>query len=163
ASCKAGRGAARRRPEAPRRAGRARDRLGRIDPAARGWPLDAQSLRHEGGRFVAGGPGRGAVPRGCRRGARAPACRPSRLCAQRRSTHNPFGMEAGASWQGARAGAGTLEVVDGVPERRRAGFRAYASIAESFMDYADVIERLPRYADALHSAEDAEAYARAVA
>src|SRR5690606_13452490 len=66
-------------------------------------------------------------------------------------------------WRGARAGAWTLEVVGGVPERRRADFRAYASIAESFMDYADVIERLPRYADALHSAEDPEADARAVA
>src|SRR5690606_34209042 len=80
-----------------------------------------------------------------------------------RSTHNLFGMKAGPAWREAKAGAWTLEIVDGMPERRRADFRAYASVAESFSDYADVIERLPRYADALRSAEDPEAYARALA
>lgn len=80
-----------------------------------------------------------------------------------RSTHNVFGMKAGASWRGEKAGAWTLEVVAGVPERRRAHFRAYASIAESFADYADVIEGLSRYADARRGAADPEAYARAVA
>src|SRR5690606_21365231 len=43
-----------------------------------------------------------------------------------RSTHNLFGIKAGASWRGEKAGAWTLEVVGGVPERRRADFRAYA-------------------------------------
>lgn len=80
-----------------------------------------------------------------------------------RSTNNLFGMKAGASWRGPRAGAWTLEIVDGVPERRRADFRAYESLAESFSDYANVIERLPRYAEARDGAADAEAYARALA
>ena len=80
-----------------------------------------------------------------------------------RSTHNVFGMKAGASWKGEKAGAWTLEVVDGVPERRRADFRAYDSIAESFADYAAVIEGLSRYADARRDAADPAAYARAVA
>lgn len=79
------------------------------------------------------------------------------------STHNLFGIKAGASWDGARASTWTLEIVDGVPERRRADFRAYASLAESFADYADVIGRLPRYAHALGRAADPEGYARAVA
>ena len=80
-----------------------------------------------------------------------------------RSTHNLFGIKAGPSWSGAKAGTWTLEVVDGVPERRRAEFRAYAGIGDSFSDYANVIERLPRYAEALNSADDPDAYARAVA
>src|SRR5690606_28840288 len=80
-----------------------------------------------------------------------------------RSTHNLFGIKAGASWRGEKAGAWTLEVVGGVPERRRADFRAYDSVAESFADSADVIEGLPRYAEARRCAADPESYARAVA
>ena len=80
-----------------------------------------------------------------------------------RSTNNLFGMKAGGSWRGPKAGAWTLEIVAGMPERRRADFRAYESIAESFSDYANVIEGLPRYAEAREGAADAETYARALA
>jgi peptidoglycan hydrolase FlgJ len=80
-----------------------------------------------------------------------------------RSTHNLFGMKAGPSWSGAKAGTWTLEIADGMPERRRADFRAYASLGDSFADYANVIGSLPRYAEALRSAKDPEGYARAVA
>jgi flagellar protein FlgJ len=79
-----------------------------------------------------------------------------------RPTNNLFGIKAGAAWRGERAAQWTLEQVDGVAERRREEFRAYPSSAASFADYVELIGGTPRYAHAVASARDAEAYARAV-
>ena len=78
------------------------------------------------------------------------------------SAHNLFGIKAGASWEGARVVQWTLEHEDGVAARKREEFRAYANPAASFADYVELISGTPRYAGALDSAGDAEAYARAV-
>jgi flagellar protein FlgJ len=78
------------------------------------------------------------------------------------SAHNLFGIKAGASWRGQRIAQWTLEHDNGVTERRRAAFRAYPTTAASFADYVDLISTTPRYANALASAGDPEAYARAI-
>ncbi|MFP4647722.1 MAG: flagellar assembly peptidoglycan hydrolase FlgJ [Halorhodospira sp.] len=79
------------------------------------------------------------------------------------STHNLFNIKAhSAEWQGGRVRVPTLEYRDGIPQREMAEFRAYGSVEESFADYADFLERNPRYREALQAGGDAERYARAL-
>jgi flagellar protein FlgJ len=78
------------------------------------------------------------------------------------TSHNVFGIKAGAAWRGARVAQWTIEHDGGVAERRREEFRAYASTAASFEDYVDLIANTPRYAAAHASDHDPEASARAV-
>lgn len=75
-----------------------------------------------------------------------------------RSSHNLFGIKAGASWDGDRVLVPTLEVEEGIPIRRKALFRAYDSYAESFQDYVRLIAHSPRYAQARAQAADPIAY-----
>jgi flagellar protein FlgJ len=60
--------------------------------------------------------------------------------------HNLFGIKAGAGWKGPVAEVITTEYVDGKPLKTVARFRAYASYAESFADYARLMQDSPRYA-----------------
>jgi flagellar protein FlgJ len=78
------------------------------------------------------------------------------------SSHNLFGIKAGASWNGAAVEHLTLEHENGVTGPRRESFRAYASAAESFGDYVQLISTAERYAGALEHGGSAEAYARGV-
>ena len=78
------------------------------------------------------------------------------------SAHNLFGIKAGASWSGESLQQWTLEHGGGATQRVREPFRAYASTAESFGDYVNLIGTSRRYAGALENARDPEAYARAV-
>ncbi len=67
---------------------------------------------------------------------------------------NLFGVKTGSEWQGARVSVPTLEYRDGVARRERAEFRVYDGLAESFDDYAALLERLPRYRPALERAAE---------
>jgi peptidoglycan hydrolase FlgJ len=78
------------------------------------------------------------------------------------SSHNLFGIKAGADWTGPKATAESLEVVDGVAVPRRTTFRAYGSLEESVADFAKLLATSPRYRDALASGGDAGAYAAAI-
>jgi flagellar protein FlgJ len=78
------------------------------------------------------------------------------------SAHNLFGIKAGGAWRGSRIAQWTLEHEEGGVVRRNAEFRAYPNSAASFTDYVDLIGNTPRYASALASADNPEAYARAV-
>jgi flagellar protein FlgJ len=78
------------------------------------------------------------------------------------SANNLFGIKAGSAWSGARTAQWTLEHEDGIAVRRNDEFRAYPSSAASFGDYVDLIGNTPRYAAALASADNPEAYAHAV-
>jgi flagellar protein FlgJ len=71
------------------------------------------------------------------------------------SSYNLFGIKADASWRGPVAEVWTTEVVDGRARKVKASFRAYASYAESFADYARLIGSSPRYAGALAQARGA--------
>jgi len=61
---------------------------------------------------------------------------------------NLFGIKAGASWTGRVAEVATTEYVDGVARKTVAKFRAYDSYEASFKDYAQLITKSPRYAQA---------------
>lgn len=64
------------------------------------------------------------------------------------TSHNLFGIKAGAGWTGKVAEVTTTEFVDGVAQKGKARFRAYDSYADAFKDYARMISESPRYAKA---------------
>ena len=72
---------------------------------------------------------------------------------------NLFGIKAGASWTGPTVDAITTEVVNGVAQKVVQKFRAYASYADSFIDYAKLVANNPRYEKAMQAAGDAMKYA----
>lgn len=77
------------------------------------------------------------------------------------SSHNVFGIKAGASWQGASVTSDTTEYVAGQAGTERARFRAYGSLAENVADYVRVL-REPRYSEALGTGSDVRAFANAL-
>ncbi|HMO46108.1 MAG TPA: flagellar assembly peptidoglycan hydrolase FlgJ [Rubrivivax sp.] len=75
------------------------------------------------------------------------------------SSHNLFGIKAGADWKGPVAETTTTEYVNGRALKTVARFRAYASAAESFADYARLMKNSPRYQQVLAQAQDAGSFA----
>lgn len=69
------------------------------------------------------------------------------------SSFNLFGVKAGRSWGGNTVSASTTEYVDGRAVQATETFRAYASYAESFRDYARVLGGNSRFATVLGSAD----------
>ena len=76
-----------------------------------------------------------------------------------RNSFNLFGVKAARGWQGRVTEAATTEYVNGVPRRTTEPFRAYASYAEAFADYARLLKNSPRYAEVLAGAGSAESFA----
>jgi flagellar protein FlgJ len=74
-------------------------------------------------------------------------------------SHNLFGIKAGPDWKGAVAETLTTEYVDGRAVKSVAKFRAYASPAEAFADYARLMKHSPRYQPVLAQAQDAGSFA----
>lgn len=68
------------------------------------------------------------------------------------SAHNVFGIKATGNWRGPTVDVTTTEFIDGVAKKVVEKFRAYASYAEGFADYAKVIANNPRYANVLKTA-----------
>jgi len=81
------------------------------------------------------------------------------LHADGRPSHNLFGIKAGADWKGPVAETTTTEYVDGRAVKTVARFRAYASHAESFADYARLMKDSPRYQRVLAQGQDAGSFA----
>jgi flagellar protein FlgJ len=77
-------------------------------------------------------------------------------------SHNLFGIKAGANWNGASVQANTQEFDAGVATRVDANFRAYGSPRESVEDYVRLIRDNPRYAGALNTGSDVQAFASAL-
>jgi flagellar protein FlgJ len=75
------------------------------------------------------------------------------------SSHNLFGIKAGAGWTGKTAEVTTTEYVNGVAQKKVARFRAYDSYADAFKDYARLISESPRYAKAREQTHSAQAFA----
>jgi flagellar protein FlgJ len=75
------------------------------------------------------------------------------------SSHNLFGIKAGANWTGKTTTAVTTEYVNGTPVTKREKFRAYDSYADSFKDYASMIANNPRYEKVMSSGGDAASFA----
>jgi peptidoglycan hydrolase FlgJ len=81
------------------------------------------------------------------------------------SSHNLFGIKAGASWQGPSVNADTREfyatsATSATSEP--AAFRAYGSAAASFQDYVALLSTNPRYSGALGSGADVQTFAAAL-
>jgi len=76
------------------------------------------------------------------------------------SSHNLFGIKAGASWDGASGESTTTEYVNGTALTTRERFRAYPDAASAFHDYARVLHDNPRYRAALNTGSDAQAFAQ---
>jgi flagellar protein FlgJ len=74
--------------------------------------------------------------------------------------NNLFGIKAGANWTGPVAEVTTTEYIGGVARKVTAKFRAYASHAESFADYAKLIKDSPRYANVVAKGKDAAGFAQ---
>ena len=66
-------------------------------------------------------------------------------------SHNLFGIKAGGSWTGPVAEVTTTEYENGVARKVTAKFRAYASYAASFADYAQLMKHSPRYQGVLQA------------
>ncbi|MDQ6685392.1 MAG: flagellar assembly peptidoglycan hydrolase FlgJ, partial [Pseudomonadota bacterium] len=62
------------------------------------------------------------------------------------TSHNLFGIKAGAGWNGPVAEIRTTEYINGEAQKVTAKFRAYASYDEAFRDYARMLSESPRYA-----------------
>lgn len=77
-----------------------------------------------------------------------------------RPSHNLFGIKAGGDWKGPVAEVTTTEFIDGVARKVTARFRAYASAAESFADYARLMTGSPRYRSVLAQSATPEGFAR---
>lgn len=76
------------------------------------------------------------------------------------TSYNLFGMKAGPGWTGPVTEATTTEVVAGKAVKVTQRFRAYASYAESFADYAHMIRNNPRYASVVAAGSDAHGFAQ---
>ena len=76
------------------------------------------------------------------------------------SSHNLFGIKAGAAWRGKVASVMTTEVVDGQPRKVMAKFRSYASYDESFRDYAQLMKDNPRYTKVVAAGTSAQGFAQ---
>ena len=77
-------------------------------------------------------------------------------------SHNLFGIKAGANWNGASVQANTEEFDAGVASRDVASFRAYGSPRESVEDYVRLIRDNPRYAGAMNTGNDVQAFGNAL-
>jgi flagellar protein FlgJ len=70
-------------------------------------------------------------------------------------SYNVFGIKAGANWKGATVDVMTTEYTAGVPRKTVQKFRAYASYAEAFQNYASLMQSNPRYAAVLKQSDGA--------
>jgi flagellar protein FlgJ len=82
------------------------------------------------------------------------------LTADGSSSHNVFGIKAGAGWKGKVVETATTEYVNGVPERKIERFRAYDSYGDAFRDYASTLQKNPRYQAVLANAKDVLGFAQ---
>jgi peptidoglycan hydrolase FlgJ len=78
------------------------------------------------------------------------------------NSHNLFGIKATGGWKGKVVETVTTEYIDGVKQKRIEKFRAYDSYAESFKDFANLIQHNPRYKAVLENMNSIGGYARAM-
>ena len=75
------------------------------------------------------------------------------------NSYNLFGIKAGKYWKGKVAEVTTTEYHNGVASQQVQRFRAYGSYAESFQDYAKLLNNNPRYSG-VTGQEDAKVFAQ---
>lgn len=77
-------------------------------------------------------------------------------------SHNLFGVKAGAGWKGRTVDVATTEYVNGEPKKVVQKFRAYASYADSFRDWSQLMVNNPRYADVAQQGRSGSGFAHAL-
>jgi len=78
------------------------------------------------------------------------------------TSNNLFGIKAGASWSGAAVSNSTQEYSGGAPMAVSAQFRSYGSTSRCFQDYVGLLKSNPRYAAALGTGNDVQAFGSAL-
>ena len=78
------------------------------------------------------------------------------------NSHNLFGIKATGGWKGKTVEIITTEYIDGVKQKRLEKFRAYDSYADSFKDFANLIQNNPRYQSVVGNMNSVGGYARAM-
>ncbi len=76
------------------------------------------------------------------------------------NSNNLFGIKAGANWNGPTVDVMTTEYMGGRAQKVVQKFRAYASHAESFADYARLMKNSPRYQGVVAAGADAKGFAQ---
>ena len=78
------------------------------------------------------------------------------------NSFNLFGIKATGNWTGQVASTTTTEYINGVKQTRVEKFRAYDSYAESFADFAKLMQQNPRYQHVMNNTHDINGYAVAM-
>ncbi len=78
------------------------------------------------------------------------------------TSNNLFGIKAGAAWSGTSVQSTTQEYDSGTASAVKAQFRAYSSPSQCFQDYVSLLQSNPRYAGALGTGANTEAFATAL-
>lgn len=73
-------------------------------------------------------------------------------------SYNLFGIKAGSSWEGKVVEAVTTEYINGSKQKRVEKFRAYDSYAESFTDFARLMQNNPRFSTAIAQAQRGQSH-----
>lgn len=77
-------------------------------------------------------------------------------------SYNLFGIKATAGWKGKTVETVTTEYVNGVKQKHVTKFRAYDSYADSFKDFAKLMQNNPRYQGVMSNLHNPDSYAQAM-
>jgi flagellar protein FlgJ len=77
-------------------------------------------------------------------------------------SNNLFGIKATGNWDGKVVEATTTEYINGVKQKRIEKFRAYDSYADSFKDFANLMQNNPRYEKVMQNLHNVNNYAQAM-
>lgn len=77
-------------------------------------------------------------------------------------SYNLFGIKANKGWDGKVVESMTTEYINGIKHKRVEKFRAYDNYAESFKDFANLMQDNPRYQSVLANTNNTERYANAL-
>ncbi len=78
------------------------------------------------------------------------------------SSNNLFGIKAGGAWSGDSVQSTTQEYDSGTASTVKAQFRSYSSPSQCFQDYVSLLQSNPRYAGALGTGANTQAFASAL-
>jgi flagellar protein FlgJ len=78
------------------------------------------------------------------------------------TSNNLFGIKAGPGWSGPAVANSTREYSGGSASTVKAQFRSYGSAGQCFQDYVDLLKSNPRYAAALGTGNDVQAFGSAL-
>lgn len=78
------------------------------------------------------------------------------------TSNNLFGIKATSAWHGPAVASRTQEYSAGLPTTLTAQFRAYGSPSQCFQDYVSLLRGNPRYAAALGTGGDVQAFGSAL-